>query len=53
MNTLLNVNGTYYFNGDKITHNQYIELLNTTFAGREVLFSFYDDKNNVVIKARQ
>lgn len=53
MNTLLNVNGTYYFNGDKITYNQYKELLNTAFAGRDVLFSLYDDKNNVVIKVRQ
>lgn len=53
MNTLLNVNGTYYFNGDKITYVQYIELLNTGFAGKDVLFSLYDDKNNVAIKVKQ
>ena len=53
MNTLLNVNGTYYFNGDKITYTQYVEILNTAFASRDVLFSLYDEKNNVVIKVKQ
>ena len=53
MKTLLNVNGTYYCNGDKITYSQYVELLNTVFASRDVLFSLYDDTNNVVIKVKQ
>lgn len=53
MNTLLNINNVFYFNGDKITYQQYLELLNTSFASRDVLFSLYDDKNNVVIKVKQ
>lgn len=53
MNTLINVNAIYYFNGKKITYTQYVELLNTAFASRDVLFSLYDDKNNVVIKVKQ
>ena len=51
MKTLLNVNATYYFNGDKITYAQYLELLNTQFASN-VLFNFSDEENNVVIKVK-
>lgn len=50
--TLLNVNGTYYFNGDRITYQQYVELLNTGFATKDVLFSLYDEENNVVVKVK-
>lgn len=48
--TLLNVNGLYFFNGDRINRERYVELLNTTFCN--CLFSLYDEKNNVIIKVR-
>lgn len=51
MKTLLNVNNVFYFNGDKITKNDYVELLNTTFAAN-VLFNFNDEENNLVIKVK-
>lgn len=50
--TLLNVNGIYFFNGDKITYQRYVELLNTTFIYDKCLFSLQDTQNNVIIRVR-
>ena len=51
MQTLVNVNAEYYFNGDKITHSRYLELLNGMFM-KDTIVSIYDDKNNVVLLAK-
>lgn len=47
--TLLNVNNNYFFNGERITHQKYVELLNTTFA-KDLLFNMTDYENVTTIK---
>lgn len=51
MNTLLNVNGLYYYNGERITYKEYIELINTKFA-KDVLVNVDDLDNNVFIRVK-
>lgn len=50
IHTLINVNNIFYFNGEKITHNEYLELLNTTFIKSH--FSINDKENVVTIKVK-
>lgn len=51
MKTLLNVNNLFYFNGDKITHDDYVKLKNTEFT-KNVIINVNDDENNISIQVK-